>query len=123
MRVVSCAGSLTSVTLWLLDMLFGASFREVESRLLCAAASNCELVCAKLRSSVVFTSCVSTKRSDCRVRKFTLARYELMSLSELVVGGNPCGILAVGAVEGYCERRWMGSDAAPLRSAVLGRST
>ena len=93
MRLVSCAGSLTSVTLWLLDVLFGASFRKVESRLLCAVAPNCELVCAKLRSSAVFTSCVPTKGSDCRAQKFTFVGYELMSLLELVVGGNPYGNL------------------------------
>ena len=42
-------------------------FLRVESRLLCAATSNCELVCAKLGSSAVFVSCASTKRSDCCV--------------------------------------------------------
>ena len=85
----SCAGSSTFVTVWLLDVLFGASFCEVEGRLLCAAASNCELACAKLRSSAVFTSCVSTKRSVWQAQKFTLAGYELMSLLGLVVGGEP----------------------------------
>ena len=36
-------------------------FLRVESRLLSAATSNCELVCAKLGSSAVFVSCASTK--------------------------------------------------------------
>ena len=43
-----CWLSSTFVTVWLLDVLFGASFREVESRLLCAATSDCELVRVKL---------------------------------------------------------------------------
>ena len=42
-------------------------FSRVESRLLCAATSNCELVCAKLGSSAVIVSYASTKRSDCSV--------------------------------------------------------
>ena len=37
-----------------------------------------------------FVSCASTKRSDCRVQKFSLAGSELMDLLKLVVGGNPC---------------------------------
>ena len=57
--------------------------------MLCAATSNCELVCAKLGSSAVFVSCASTKRSDCRVSKFYLAGSELMDLLKLVVGGKP----------------------------------
>ena len=46
-----------------------------------------------------------------------------MNSPKLVVGGNPCKNLAVGAVQGYCERRCMGSDVLPLRLAVLGRNT
>ena len=95
-------------------------FLRVESRLLCAATSNCELGCAKLESSAVFTSCASTKRSDCCVQKFSLARYELMNSLELAVGGNPRKNLAVGAMQGYYEWRCVGGDASPPRSAVLG---
>ena len=63
---------------------------RVESRLLCAVTSNCGLGCAKLGSFVVFVSCVSTKRSDCRVQKFSLAGSKLIDLLKLVIGGNPC---------------------------------
>ena len=65
-------------------------FLRVESRLLCTATSNCELVCAKLGSSTVFTSCASAKRSDYCVPKFSLAGCELTNLLKLVVGGNSC---------------------------------
>ena len=65
-------------------------FLRVESRSLCAVTSNCELVCVKLGSSEVFMSCGLTKQSDCCVQEFSLARYELMNLLKLVIGGNPC---------------------------------
>ena len=85
--------------------------------------SNCELGCTKLGSSIVSVSCASAKRSNCHVQKFPLAGYELTNLLKLVVGETPAKILAVGAVQGYCEWHCVGSDASPLWSAVLGRNT
>ena len=64
---------------------------RVESRLLCAATSNRELVCAKLGSSAVFVSCASTEQSECCAQEFSLAGWMLMNSLKLVVGGNPCG--------------------------------
>ena len=45
-----------------------------------------------------------------------------MDVLKPVVGGNPCKILAVGAVQGYGEQCCVGSDAPPLQLAVLGRN-
>ena len=67
-----------------------AKFLQVESRLLCATTSDCELVCTKLGSFMVFVNCMSMEQSDCRGAKFSLARIEFSNKLKLVIGGNPC---------------------------------
>ena len=67
-----------------------AEFLHVECRLLCAATSDCELVCMKLGSFTVFMNCMSTEQSGCRVAKLSLAGNECLNKLKLIIGGNPC---------------------------------
>ena len=78
-------------------------------------------MCAKLDSSAVFVSCVSTKRSGCVLQSFLSQGMNFRTSWNLFLRGTPAKIFRVNAVQGKCERCCVGSDVSSPRSAMLGR--